>query len=233
VNAAPSAPQAALIRHGAYHQHEDTPSALQPWPLTEEGKAQARAFGDELVDLIEEESLALSPVIHSSRQLRAFQTATIAARVLAAHGHETRIEQTSALAERSVGSVANLTMDEIEQVLRDDPRFEPPPPGWKADSDYRLPLDGAESMMMAGERVATYLTSAMAEKAPRTLTLFVGHGASFRHAAHLLGILGRDDIQRLSMHHARPLRICHNPDGTWAHSGGAWKIRPLKDSNPD
>lgn len=233
MTAPPEAPIAALIRHAAYHRLQDTPSALQPFPLTDKGKAQARAVGEELAALIEKNGLALSPVIHSSRQLRAFETASLAAEVLAAHGHETRIEETSALAERSVGSAANLTVDEIEQVLRDDPRFEAPPPGWKADRDYLLPLDGAESMKMAGERVATYLESVMADKAPGTLTLFFGHGASFRHAAHHLGILGREDIDRLSMHHARPLQICHNPDGTWAHSGGAWKIRPLTDQNPD
>lgn len=233
MTASEASPQAALIRHGAYHQREDTPSALQPWPLTDEGKAQARALGVELAALIEEQGLALSPVIHSSRQLRAFETASIAADVLAAHGHDTRIEETSALSERALGSAANLTMDEIEAALTADPRFEVPPPDWKADSDYRLPLDGAESMMMAGDRVAQFLRSAMADKAAGTLTLFFGHGASFRHAAHLLGVLERAEIQHVSMYHARPLQIRHNPDGTWAHSGGAWKIRPPRDQTPD
>ncbi len=118
-------------------------------------------------------------------------------------------------------------------MLETDPRFEAPPPGWKSDSDYCLPLEGAESLMMAGKRVADHLTRSVTDKAPGTLTLFFGHGASFRHAAHLLGVLNRDEIARFSMHHAQPLQICHNPDGTWAHSGGTWKIRRQKDRSLD
>lgn len=40
----------ALVRHGDYAQRAETPSALQPYPLTAKGEAevrtQARAFGD-------------------------------------------------------------------------------------------------------------------------------------------------------------------------------------------
>lgn len=222
-------PQAALIRHGDYHQRSGVPSALQPFPLTAKGEEQARTCGEDLAELIARDKLSLDPVVHCSCQLRAWQTARIACDVLAGHGHKVEINQTPALAERSVGSAANLTMDEIEAVLEADPRFDAPPPDWKSDSDYCLPLQGAESMMMAGKRVAAHLKQSMADKEPGTLTLFFGHGASFRHAAHLLGVLEQQEITRLSMYHALPLRICHNPDGTWSHSGGEWKIRQLRD----
>ncbi|WP_346895775.1 histidine phosphatase family protein [uncultured Roseibium sp.] len=226
-------PQAALIRHAEYRQRKGVPSALQPFPLTARGETQAQACGEDLATLIARDGLTLDPVVHCSCQLRAWQTARIACDVLAGHGHEVEILQTSALAERSVGSAANLTLEEIEAVLEADPRFEAPPPNWKSDSDYCLPLEGAESLMMAGKRVADHLTLSITDKAPGTLTLFFGHGASFRHAAHLLGVLNRDEIARFSMHHARPLQICHNRDGTWAHSGGAWKIRQQRDRSLD
>lgn len=227
-----TAPIAALIRHGEYHQRPGVPSALQPFALTETGKAQARACGRELAAMIVRDTLTLSPDIHSSRQLRAWQTAQIASKELTTAA-ALSITQSEALAERSVGSAANLTLDEIEDVLANDPRYDAPPPGWKADSGYCLPLQGAESLMTAGRRVADYLTITMAGKAPGTITLFFGHGASFRHAAHVLGLLNRDEIARYSMHHARALLLCHNPDGTWAQCGGAWKIRQLKEQSLD
>jgi 2,3-bisphosphoglycerate-dependent phosphoglycerate mutase len=222
-------PQAALIRHGAYHQRPDVPSALQPFPLTDEGEAQAHACGENIAALIVKEGLTLDSVVHCSCQLRAWQTAQIACYVLSSHGHKVEINQTPALAERSLGSAANLTVNEIEAVLAADPRFAPAPPGWKSDSDYCLPLQGAESLMMSGNRVAQHLRQSVAGKAPGSLTLNFGHGASFRHAAHHLGILSCEEIAHYSMHHAHPLQIRHNLDGTWAHSGGVWKIRQAKE----
>lgn len=218
----------ALIRHGEYHQRPDTPSALQPFALTQRGHAQARACGTEIARILHETGWRLDPVAHCSEQLRAWQTARAAVDVLSARGHGAQIAQTPDLSERALGSAANLTLEEIEAVLCADPRFDPPPPGWKSDRDYRLPLQGAESLRGAGERVARWLRR-VTMQAPAagepTLTLVFGHGAAFRHAAHELGLLGLDDIARLSMHHARPLLLCYNGNGTWRHFGGAWKPR--------
>lgn len=226
-------PQAALIRHGDYHQRAGVPSALQPFPLTAEGEVQAHTCGEDLAGLIARDGLVLDPVVHCSCQLRSWQTAQIACGVLADYGYPVQINQTSALSERSLGSAANLTLSEIEGVLHTDPRHDTPPPDWKSDSDYCLPLDGAESLMMAGERVAAHVMQSVSNRAAGTLTLFFGHGASFRHAAYLLGVLTRDEIARFSMHHARPLQLCHNPDGTWGQSGGNWKIRRQKEQMLD
>lgn len=227
---------AALIRHGAYHQREDTPSALQPHPLTREGRAQARACGVELVEILRQNEWALDPLAWSSRQLRAWETGKEALGVLAEAGFPCRIEQTGRLSERSLGSAANLATREIETVLAADPRFGPPPPGWKSDSDYRLPLQGAESLAMAGRRVADLLVQTMQNR-PETegpqLTLFFGHGASFRHAACNLGLLAQPEIAQLSMYHAKPLLVCYNPDGTWEHFSGTWKRRSGKNSVTD
>lgn len=223
----------AIIRHGAYHQRKGAPSARQPYALTEDGIAQAAACGEEISAMIAEHGLVLAPVIHCSHQLRAWQTASVIVERLRALGHEiTEIRETGALAERGLGSAANLTVAEIEEILRDDPRFDAPPEGWKSDSDYCLPLEGAESLMMAGARVAAHLRQS-AEQGAGRLTLHVGHGASFRHGCHHLGILAREDLPRLSMFHARALLLCYRGDDRWSRFAGAWKIRPPKEDPID
>ncbi|MBK1635776.1 histidine phosphatase family protein [Rhodovulum adriaticum] len=225
----------ALVRHGAYHQRPGAPSARQPYPLTDAGQAQATQCGADLADLIAAHGLTLDPVIHSSCQLRAWQTAAGIAEALRARDHAVReIRETPSLAERGLGSAANLTVAEIEAVLAADPRHAPPPTGWKADSHYRLPLEGAESLMQAGARVARYLQHRVGRDGrPGQVTVCVGHGAAFRHAAHHLGLLAFDDIARLSMFHARPLLFCYSPRGKWRHFAGSWKVRPPKDDPKD
>ena len=63
--------------------------------------------------------------------------------------------------------------------------------------------------------------------------IFVGHGASIRHAAHHIGILDLEDIRRLSMHHARPVVLKRSKNGTWHHHSGSWKERRLLDTALD
>lgn len=221
----------AILRHGAYEQRSGAPSARQPFALTSQGKAQARAGTLALAEMIAAHNLTVGPVIHASRQLRAWQTASEILITLQDCGIGVeRITETSDLAERGVGSAANLTLAEIEAVLRDDPRYGPPPAGWKSDSDYCLPLEGAESLMQAGARVAGHLQSTVT---PGQLTIHVGHGASFRHAFHHLGVLAREDIARLSMFHAQPLLFCHGPHGNWRHLTGEWKVRAPKEEAMD
>ncbi|OSP53768.1 histidine phosphatase family protein [Pseudoruegeria sp. SK021] len=221
----------AFFRHGAYDQRNGVPSAHQPWALTEEGTVQARTGAELLNRMLRDKGLALAPVLYCSRQLRAWQTAELVAENLRDLGHAVgELRQTSDLAERGLGSAANLTIDQIEQALADDPRYETPPEGWKSNSDYCLPFDGAESLMMAGERVATHLELT---GQPGRVTVHVGHGASFRHACHHLGLLSREDIARFSMFHVQPSLICHQTDGRWRHLAGAWKIREPKDSPKD
>lgn len=221
----------AFFRHAAYHQRTGVPSARQPWALTDVGVQQACEGAQVLHDILCDHGLTLAPVIHCSRQLRAWQTAEALADRLRALGHEiTMLSETSALAERGLGSAANLTVAQIEEALAADPRHAVPRAGWKSDSDYCLPFEGAESLMMAGSRVATHLEHA---GDPDRVTIHVGHGASFRHACHHLGLLTRDDIAQFSMFHARPSLICHEADDTWQHLAGAWKIREPKSEPKD
>jgi 2,3-bisphosphoglycerate-dependent phosphoglycerate mutase len=220
---------AALIRHGDYHQLPDTPSAHQPWPLNSTGESQAREGAQVLHDMITRSDCTLLPCIDSSRLLRAWQTAVIFAdRLAGLTSSAPQIESYDELAERGVGCLANLTIAQIEAVLHQDPRVSDPPADWKANSHYRLPLQGAESLLEAGERVAGHLSQVMAALPPDEhdrVKLFVGHGAAFRHAAWHLGVLAFGQIRQLSMYHCQPVMLEYLPDGQWRHFAGEWKVR--------
>ena len=225
---------AALVRHGEYHQLRNTPSAHQPFPLTPTGEEQARQAALLLRDTAEQHGWAPISPFDSSQMLRAWQTARLIADNWPELGPEIAVESCDALAERGVGSAANLNLEQIEEVLRQDPRYDEPPPGWKSDSRYRLPLQGAESLLQAGERVAAHLVQRMGallgeEDSRDRLKLFVGHGASIRHAAYHLGLLRFEQIAQLSMYHCQPLFLEYLPDGRWSHIAGEWKVRNRSD----
>jgi 2,3-bisphosphoglycerate-dependent phosphoglycerate mutase len=220
---------AALIRHGDYHQLPETPSAHQPYPLNSEGETQAREGAQILHDMIVRNDWTLVPSIDSSRMLRAWQTAVIFAdRLAELTSSALRIESYDELAERGVGCLANLTTAQIEAILHQDPRVSDAPADWKADSHYRLPLQDAESLLEAGERVAGHLSQSMAALLPDDhdrIKIIVGHGAAFRHAACHLGVLEFGQVRQLSMHHCRPILIEYLSGGQWRHVGGEWKVR--------
>jgi 2,3-bisphosphoglycerate-dependent phosphoglycerate mutase len=221
---------AAIVRHGEYRQLPDTPSAHQPFPLVAQGEQQARDAADRLRALLPESGLSLCPQVDSSQLLRGWQTAQIMLQAL----HDLfpqapELNSFDELAERCVGSAANLSIAHIEAIVGEDPRYPALPPDWKSDSRFRLPLQGAESLLQAGERVAAHLRKQMAALTATahqdTLKLFVGHGAAFRHAAYHLGVLQFEDLKRLSMHHAQPVLLEYRPEGPWLHVGGEWKVR--------
>ena len=220
---------AAIIRHAEYQQLMDTPSALQPFALTQKGIEQSLQSAADIQSFVQRNNWQLVSNIHTSSLLRAWQTATLFGQQLQDSFSEVvQITSVGALAERSVGSVANLTIKQIEQVVEQDPRFDALPANWKADSHFRLPLIGAESLMQAGSRVAEHITQSMA-KLPITdgdqVKLFFGHGAAFRHAAHQLGVMSFHKIAVLSMYHVSPIYIEYFEDGTWQHIAGEWKVR--------
>ena len=221
---------AALVRHGDYHQLAGAPSAHQPFPLNTDGEGHARGAGRLLLDFCAERECLLHPEIDSSRMQRAWQTALLIAQQAAAAGiADLQVAEFDALAERGVGCAANLTASQIEDILHRDARFEDPPPNWKADSHYRLPLQGAESLLEAGERVAAHLQQRMAQLnsvgQASCLKVFVGHGAAFRHAAYHLGVMAFEQIARLSMYHGQPIFLGYRADGSWQHLAGNWKVR--------
>jgi broad specificity phosphatase PhoE len=221
---------AALARHGDYHQLSDTPSAHQPFALNTEGEGHARKSAEAISSILEQHDWSLLPVFNTSRMLRAWQTARIMAGELEnVSASDITLSSFDELAERCVGSAANLTRKQIEEIVHQDPRFNDLPADWKSNSHVQLPFQGAESLMQSGHRVATYLTRVMSELAPTassgSLKVFVGHGASFRHAAYHLGVLDYDEVVKLSMFHGQPIFLEYIANDNWKHIAGEWKIR--------
>ncbi len=220
---------AAFIRHADYQQLSDTPSALQPFALNQTGIEQTHQAAAAMLAFVQQNQWQLDPQIDASSLLRAWQTAQIFSEHLQSmFAQAAEIRCFDALNERSVGSAANLTTQQIEMIINEDPRFEPLPENWKSNSHFKLPLTGAESLLEAGQRVAKHLTcqmSAMSTTVDDQVKLFVGHGAAFRHAAYSLGILEFEQIAKLSMYHASPIYLEYLSDGHWRHIAGDWKVR--------
>ncbi|MEO9655148.1 histidine phosphatase family protein [Marinomonas sp.] len=220
----------ALIRHGAYEQLKNVPSALQPYPLTEAGEEEVRQQAREFASWLKANGAQLDPIIDSSTLLRAWQTAEIYRQELSEFFSEpAQINSYAGLCERSVGAVANLDLAEIERIIELDPRYSTPPENWKSMSTYKLPFDGAESLLDAGERVANHLRS-WHQQAGNDIKLIVGHGASIRHAAYHLEIISLSDIKKLSMFYGHPVVFAFADD--LSASGpiyGQWKQRQAQD----
>ncbi len=219
---------AALIRHGDYHQLKDTPSAYQPFPLTAKGKSQAQQGAIKIGNFLERQQIVLAEEMDSSTLLRAYQTADEIRQALPSFKPQHR--DFDALTERCVGaSCANLTSKQIQELVKQDPRHQPLPEHWKSDSHFRLPFEGAESLLDAGKRVAIHINLRMSalrySTEQDTLKLFIGHGAAFRHAAHHLGVLEFEQIAKLSMYHCEPVYLELMPDNGWRHIAGDWKVR--------
>ena len=220
----------ALVRHGEYQQPQNVPGAMLPYGLTPVGEAQARQCATTLLDFSQRQKISFCSEIDCSRMLRAWQTASLIGQSLGERLEQKfLLNELDCLAERSVGAAANLSIQDIESLLANDPRYVQPPRGWKSSSHYRLPFQGAESLDMAGKRVAAHI-SAILQKNSQTssqtggLKLIVGHGAAIRHAAVQLGILRAADVRSVSMHHAVPVFI--SPDsGRWDLIAGNWKPR--------
>lgn len=226
---------AILVRHGDFEKQADTPSAHQPFPLTAPGRSQASEAAGMIDALLRENEWELHPEIHTSNLLRAWQTAEIIVDELAG---ASQLTGTDHLAERGLGSGANFTLAELEAIVQADPRFPDLPEDWKANSHFRLPLMGAESLLDAGKRVADYLdrvldTVELPAKGRPLAVVFVGHGAAFRHAAHLKGALAFEEIAALSMYHARPVALEAPLRDPWRLVGGSWKVRPKRDEDLD
>ena len=226
----------ALVRHGEYHQPSKVPSAQLPHPLTDHGVEQAYSLGYNLHDQCNGLGLMLDPVLDCSTLLRASQTASCAAVVLnrVEHDQTFTITEFPELGERSVGAGANLRVDEIAAAVAADPRHPALPEGWKSHPRFRLPLPGAESLMMAGARVAAHVERRAHELRVAgghdVLKVVISHGAALRHAAVCLGALELDEVPGLSMHHCGYVFIEHFGDpaggpGRWQKVGGQWKIR--------
>lgn len=218
---------AALVRHG---RHRDPPGAVRAHvecALTWQGYEEACVLSDGLVARADRYNLALHPVIDCSRMLCSWQTASIAAKDLSSKtGADFSVRESDALSERSFGAAANLTTEEIEAALAVDPRYQPLPSHWQTQSDFRLPFQGAESLLDAGRRAAQHIDGVLAELATEvaanTMKVFIGHSAAFRYAAVALGILDVDAAANASIGHCRAVLLERLEGGRWAQVGGDW-----------
>jgi 2,3-bisphosphoglycerate-dependent phosphoglycerate mutase len=229
----------AWVRHGEYAQPPGVPSAHLPHGLTPRGREQALEAARVVWQYAGQQGLELDAVVDCSRLRRAWETADVMARELERLGSSKLVvSELDALMERGLGAATNLSLEQIEAVLAADPRFEPPPPGWRRDAHYILPLPGAESLAQAGERVARHVRARMralagaSTAAGSMLVLFVGHGGAFRHAAGQLGMLSAADVQRLSMQHGAPIFFEFHPGSAadpsaerWLCVAGDWRER--------
>ena len=175
--------------------------------------------------LCRDHGLTIDKRIEASQLLRAWQTANVLATGLEAET-DTRhhVIQRDELIERGIGSAANLTFDEIAELLAQDPRVGPLPEGWRRMPEFRLPLPGAESLMQAGARVAARVAASIdsiPDDDPTDVArLFVAHSGCLRHAAVVLGAIDVRHVAGLSMDFLGCVLLEKKPNGEWVHLAG-------------
>jgi 2,3-bisphosphoglycerate-dependent phosphoglycerate mutase len=120
-----------------------------------------------------------------------------------------------------------MTFERIQEMLAADPRLGPLPDGWRRMPEFRLPVQGAESLMQAGARVAARVATSIdsiPDEDPRDVVrLFVAHSGCLRHAAVALGAIDVRTVPELSMDFAQTVMIEKLPNGEWVHIGGQFR----------
>jgi len=221
---------AAFVRHGHFDRPEGVASAHSLFPLSEKGREQARHAADPILELCEELGVELDQRIEASQLLRAWETANLIAESLVTRtGKRFHVLARDELVERGLGSCANMTFDAIRAMLAADPRLGILPKDWRRMPEFRLPVQGAESLMQAGARtatrVATSLDSIPAEDPRDLMRLFVAHSGCLRHAAVQLGAIDVRVVPGLSMDFAQAVFVEKLPNGDWIHIAGQFKKR--------
>jgi 2,3-bisphosphoglycerate-dependent phosphoglycerate mutase len=219
---------AAFVRHGHFDRPDDVASAHSLFPLSANGIEQSRRAIEPILDFCEEFDLELDSRIEASQLLRAWQTAkTIAEALEARLGRRFHVLQRDELIERGLGSCANMTFARIREVLSADPRLGPLPANWRRIPEFRLPVQGAESLMQAGARtaarVAASIDSIPVEDSRDLMRVFVAHSGCLRHAAVQLGAIDVRAVPGLSMDFAQTVLIEKLPNGDWVHIAGQFK----------
>lgn len=219
---------AAFVRHGHFERPEGTASAHSLYPLSAEGRGQAARAAVPILEMCRDLGLEIDPQIEASQLLRAWETAKILGAALGeATGQTFRVMQRDELIERGLGSATNMNFERVHELLAADPRLGPLPEGWRRMPEFRLPVQGAESLMQAGARVATRVASSL-ERVPdsdprNVVRLFVAHSGCLRHAAVVLGALDVRTVPELSMDFAQTVMIEKLPNGDWVHVAGQFR----------
>jgi 2,3-bisphosphoglycerate-dependent phosphoglycerate mutase len=219
---------AAFVRHGHFDRPEGTASAHSLYPLSPEGRGQAQLGAGPILEMCEDLGLELDSRIEASQLLRAWETAKLVGESLTERtGQNFYVIQRDELIERGLGSATNLRFERIEEMLAADPRLGPLPEGWRRMPEFRLPVQGAESLMQAGARVAARvamsLDSIPAADSRDVVRLFVAHSGCLRHAAVALGALDVRTVPGLSMDFAQTVMLEKLPNGGWVHVAGQFR----------
>jgi len=218
---------AAFVRHGDFDRSENTASAHSPRCLSPLGHRQAEAAAAPIAALCREHGLTIDARIEASQLLRAWETANLLATALEPlTGRTHHVTEHDELLERGLGSAANLTLDEISELLARDPRLDPLPEGWRRMPEFRLPLPGAESLMQAGARAAARVvesTDSIPDDDPTDIArLFVAHSGCLRHAAVVLGAIDVREVAGLSMDFLGCVLLEKTASGDWVHLAGSF-----------
>jgi 2,3-bisphosphoglycerate-dependent phosphoglycerate mutase len=219
---------AAFVRHGHFDRPEGTASAHSLYPLSAEGRGQATRAAVPILEMCRDLDLEIDSRIEASQLLRAWQTAKIVGEALGERtGERFYVIQRDELIERGLGSATNMTFERIHEMLAADPRVGPLPDGWRRMPEFRLPVQGAESLMQAGARVASRVASSINsipdDDERDVVRLFVAHSGCLRHAAVALGAVDVRVVPGLSMDFAQTVMIEKLPNGDWVHVGGQFR----------
>ncbi len=223
---------AAFVRHGHFDRPDRRASAHSLYSLSSEGRLQAERAAEPILEMCQDLELEIDSRIETSQLLRAWETANLLGaaltdRLAKESGQRFHVIQRDELIERGLGSAANLTFEEIHELLAADPRLGPLPDGWRRMPEYRLPVQGAESLMQAGARVASRVATSIdsiSDEDPRDVVrIFVAHSGCLRHAAVALGALDVRTVPLLSMDFAQTVMIEKLPNGDWIHISGQFR----------
>ena len=218
---------ACLVRHGHFDRPDQTASAHRILPLSDSGRAQAARGADRILETCRDNDLQLDTTIEVSQLLRAWETGCVMAEELSKRLDERfHVEERDEIIERGLGSCANLRFDEIEASLALDPRIAELPKGWRRLPEFRLPVQGAESLMEAGARTSARIEQSIAsisDADPRDLVrIFVAHSGCLRHAAVHLGVIELAEVSGLSMDFCQSILVEQTEEG-WHQIAGEWK----------
>lgn len=219
---------AVLVRHGHFARPEGTASAHSLFPLSDEGRGQASRAAAPILEMCADLALEIDPRIEASQLLRAWETANrISASLATRTGKNFHVVQRDELIERGLGSAANMRFEQLEELISADPRIGSLPEGWRRMPEFRLPVQGAESLMQAGSRVAARISASLEgipDEDPRDVArIFVAHSGCLRHAAVVLGALDVRTVPELSMDFTQAVMIERLPNGDWIHIAGQFR----------
>lgn len=212
-----------VLTHGT-HQNWGPSHGYLSERLNPLGEQQAKTCAEDLIRYCRQHELLINEEIHTAPSLKAYQTAHILAHEISQGQEHLEVLECEQLSERKLGEATNLSLDEIEQILKLDPRTQSPSRGWEHNSWYKLPFSGAESLMEAGLRVAAHLQKCTEELhfGPKRCQVVIADSNAICHAASCLGLIQSKDIPQRKLAPCAPLFLHRRHRGHWELISGQW-----------